>query len=125
MSRAAAPEVLRQLMAAGLHPCCHDIQVRDVYLRFVLSDVGRALLAIDSRFARGVLHGLHADVGPNREDYRSHTGSLGRGSLQIVVDRMTGAAYADVDRWSPYSDVVGMVGHAGEVIGGWFKRLRA
>ena len=122
--RAPAPDVLRQVMRAGLHGHCHDLQVRDVYLRFVLSDAGRAQLDADPRFACGLLHGLHADVGAHRRDYRAHTGTFGKGSLQIVVDWMTGNAYADVDRWSPYSDVVGFLGHAGEVIGGWFRKAR-
>lgn len=83
-------------------------------------------LALDPCFANGVLYGLHTDdfdPGSNLTEFRSHTGALGRGSLQIVFERKTGTIYADVDRFSPYSDVVGFLGHSGEVIGGFFKKL--
>jgi hypothetical protein len=112
-------------MAAGMHDDCREIHVGDVSLRFVLSEKGRARLAQDPRFASGVLYAMHTDVGEHLEDYRSFTGALGKGSLQIVVDRQTGRAYADVDRFSPYGDVVGFLGHAfGEVIPNWFKKAK-
>jgi hypothetical protein len=124
VSRAPASEVLRQLLLTDL-PChCSDIIMNDsVSLRFTLNETGRAALELDPRFASGVLHGLHADVGAHRDDYRSYSGAFGKGSLQIVVDRVTGAAYADVDGHNPYQDVVGFVGHAfAEVVPGWIKK---
>ena len=125
MSRASVEIVLQQLTAAGLLDCCSRLVTSPQHARFTLSPIGMDRLRNDDRFARGILHGLHADVGEHREDFRSHTGAFGKGSLQIVFDRVTGQAYADVDRWSPYADLVGFVGHAGEVIGGWFRRKRA
>jgi hypothetical protein len=123
MSRAPAPEVLRQLMAAGLHPCCSDLTVHDQHLRFVLSEAGRAQVAADARFLSDPWNFLHLDVGPNLRGFRSINGSLGWGSLQIVVSEPTGAAYADVDRHNT-QDLVNIVGHLfGSVIPGWFRKL--
>lgn len=84
-----------------------------------------SLLDRDDRFAKGLLYGLHLDVGDGRNlvDYRSYTGALGRGSLQIVIDRDTGDCWIDVDRHCPYEDVVRFIGHAGEVIAGFFAWL--
>jgi len=80
-------------------------------------------LKADPRFAHGVFYGLHRDVGEDLIDFRSHTGVLGQGSLQLVIDKKTGQCYCDVDRHSPYSDAVGIVGHLfGEVLPGLFKR---
>ena len=125
MSRAAAPEVLRQVMAAGLHPCCSDLKVGDRHLRFVLNEAGRAQLAQDARFLADPWNFLHLDVGPNLRGFRSINGSLGKGSLQIVVSEPSGAAYADVDAYNT-QDVVNIVAHLfGGVIPGWFKRRRA
>jgi hypothetical protein len=76
----------------------------------------------DRRFNEGMLHRLHADVGNNLTDFRSTRGAFGQGSLQIVVDLTTGTFYADVDLFNPYQDVVNWVGHAGEVVAGWFRR---
>lgn len=79
----------------------------------------------DKNFACGILHGLHADVGPDRIDFRSHRGAFGKRSLQIVISRGTGNFYADCDVFSPYSDVVGFLGHAfGEVVPGWLRGWR-
>lgn len=81
-------------------------------------------LSNDPRFAEGELHHLHPDVGENLRDFRSYNGSLGRGSLQIVLDEKTGRFYADIDAWNPYQDLVNFLGHTGEVIGGFFRKLR-
>jgi hypothetical protein len=82
----------------------------------------RALRA-DGRFAEGMLYGLHTDVGEDLTDFRSYRGTFGRGSLQIVIDKRTGAFYADIDQWNPYADVVNWVGHAfGEVVPHWFRK---
>lgn len=81
-------------------------------------------LSRDDRFAHGPLHGLHTDVGPDRVDYRSFRGAFGKGSLQIVISKETGRCYCDVDKWNPYADVVGFVGHAfGEVVPHWVRRI--
>lgn len=81
----------------------------------------------DKRFASGSLHKLHVDVGLNRRDFRAFRGALGakhKGSLQIVIDEITGNFYADVDAWNPYEDVVSWVGHASEVVSHALKRRR-
>jgi hypothetical protein len=123
MSRAAGTEALRQLLRAGYDRHLRETAVHGVSISFYLSSEGRARLAMDERFAQGPLHHLHSDVGDDLTDYRAYHGAFGKGSLQIVVDRSTGRAYADVDRWSPYGDVAGFLGHTGEVIGGFFTRL--
>lgn len=80
-------------------------------------------LRTDKQFASGVFHLLHkADVGTPRVEFRSHRGTLQKGSLQMVINRRTGTFYADVDRFPVYSDVVGALGHFfGEVL---FKRRK-
>lgn len=77
----------------------------------------------DPRFQSGLGYGLHLDVGQFLADFRSFKGEFGPGSLQIVVDYVTGRFYADCDRFSPYEDLVGLAGHwFGEVIPNWFRR---
>lgn len=79
-------------------------------------------LKTDRRFACGIFYGLHRDVGEDLIDFRSFNGELGRGSLQLVIDKRTGACYADIDAHNPYQDVVRIVGHFGELVGHWWKR---
>ena len=122
-------KVLAQLTASGcaeyfLAPPVEEAgAIRGVVRVDRLPDL-LARLHADPRFACGEFHRLHAkDVGHPRIEFRSHTGTLGKGSLQWVINRETGQCYCDVDRFSPYSDVVGIVGHLfGEVIFGGFKR---
>jgi hypothetical protein len=87
-----------------------------------------AALASDDRFANGVFYQLHRkDFDPSAvlTDFRSHPGTLGDGSLQVVVERTTGIIYADVDRFSPYADLVNVIGHLfGEVLWNRVKRAR-
>jgi hypothetical protein len=81
----------------------------------------------DRRFVCGFLHKLHPEVGTPRTEFRSHSRELHPDlprSLQVVVNTVTGRLHADVDKFSPYSDVVGWIGHAGEVVAGWFRRRR-
>lgn len=79
----------------------------------------------DTRFKNGDFYGLHRDVGENLQDYRSHTGVLGPGSVQIVIDTTTLAVYADTDKFSPYSDLVGIFGHVfGELLPNWFRKRK-
>jgi hypothetical protein len=79
----------------------------------------------DPRFASGVFYGFHRDVGGDLIDFRSYNGELGEGSLQLVIDRFTGAIYADIDRFNPYQDVVRIFGHLfREVLPGFFRRRK-
>jgi hypothetical protein len=80
-------------------------------------------LRADGRFIEGPLSQMHGEVGEPRTEFRSVRGSLGRGSLQIVVNTVTGRCVMDVDRFSPYDDVVGFVGHTGEVLAGVGRRV--
>ena len=81
-------------------------------------------LMIDPRFANGELHKLHKEMGFDLQDFRSYRNTFGNGSLQIVINRQTGAFYADVDGWNPYQDVVNILGHTfGEVVPHWFARV--
>jgi hypothetical protein len=114
--------VLEQLQQAGLLSRVTDVRLDPFSVRFVASLPLLAMLDADARFAKGILYGLHRDVGHHLIDYRSHTGVLGKGSLQVVVDTSTYESYADVDSFSPYTDLVGIVGHTGEVIKGWFRK---
>lgn len=79
------------------------------------------LRARKEEFKEGVLYALHRDVGQHLTDFRGFRGQFGKGSLQIVLDTRSWQFYADVDKWNPYADVVGFVGHASEVVGGWVK----
>ncbi len=82
------------------------------------------LMSDTAEFANGVLYGFHTSVGRDLHDFRSFTGTFGDGSLQIVMDRNTGAFYADVDRFNPYQDVVNVFGHVfGEVLPHLFRRI--
>lgn len=78
----------------------------------------------DPRFAQGGLHRLHKDVGDDLTEFRSYNGELGKGSLQIVIDKETGRFYADIDKHNPYNDLARFFGHAfGEVVPNFFRRL--
>lgn len=121
-------EVERQLSNAGYLPAINELIVSPdgKHLRGVVPlDVIDAMV-LDARFASGVLYQLHKKdfkAGARLAEFRSFGGSLGDGSLQIVFDRSTGEVYADVDRHNPYQDVVGFIGHSGEVIGGFFRKV--
>lgn len=114
----------QQLLEAGVLGYLYDVEIDGERIRAKADATLMKKLRNDDRFLEGILHGLHPDVGPSRRDFRSVRGSLGAGSLQIVYDPTTTHFYADVDHASPYDDVVGFVWHAGEVIGGWWRKLR-
>jgi hypothetical protein len=118
-------KVLDQIKASGLQDYFVSfIADGNAYRGTVRLGVLDKLKADDS-FCCGPFYRLHLDVGDNLIEYRSHTGTFGKGSLQLVIDQTTGRYYADVDLFSPYSDLVGVVGHlVGEVVGGWFKRKK-
>lgn len=63
--------------------------------------------------AFGVLHKKDVGATSLRDvlDYRSITGTLGSRSLQLVVNRKDLSGYADTDRFNPYQDVGGFLGH--------------
>ena len=44
-------------------------------------------------------------------DFRSRMGVFGPGSLQVVVNKYSQFAYADVDRWNPYEGLGPLVMH--------------
>lgn len=121
-------EVLAQANRTGYLGYFRDMETGSTYFRaHVLPHMLPVLLNAlrhDDRFKEGILFGLHRDVGNALTDFRSHTNEFGDGSLQFVIDQKTGACYGDVDRFSPYSDVVGFAGHSGEVIGGFFRNVK-
>ena len=121
----ATTEPGRQLILAGLAPFLYTVELTPAAVRAWASPTLISVLLRDPRFASGVLHGLHPEVGTHRRDFRAYRGTFGKGSLQIVVDERTGKFYADVDHWNPYEDVVNWVGHAGEVLRGWWNRVRS
>lgn len=115
--------VVQQLAAAGLLGYLTRVDLTETTVRAIAVPGLLTTLQQDRRFAAGGLHLLHGDVGDNRRDFRSYRGTFGKGSLQIVLDATTGAFYADVDQWNPYADVVNYIGHGGEVVGNFTKRL--
>lgn len=121
-------EVLQQVKKTGYEPYFREMETGPTYFRaHILPHMLPVLLRAmrnDSRFREGLLFGLHRDVGNALTDFRAHTGTFGDGSLQLVIDQKTGACYGDVDRFSPYSDVAGFVGHSGEVIGGFWRNVK-
>lgn len=117
--RRPQPEVQIQLAKAGYLATGYVIDGPAV--RLVLDETLRQQLDRDEHFQRGPFYGLHHDVGDHLRDYRSWRNEFGKGSLQIVVDEVTGNAYADVDRWN-MQDVVNIVGHSWDVIRGFFGR---
>ena len=121
IKRPKGDEVFAQLEAAACVPFIREyvIAPHSVTGKCELRMVAH-VLRVDPRFTEGDLHGLHVDVGKRRTDFRSQRNSIGRGSLQVVVDLDSGRFYADIDKWNPYQDAVNWVGHAvGEVIPGW------
>jgi hypothetical protein len=121
-------EAMRQLRRSGYavflqHVYCDEACVRGTIKPELLGVLERRLREDCDHGTCGGLHGLHKDVGRNRFEWRSHRGTYGDGSLQIVIGRDTGRVYADIDRFSPYDDLVGFAGHSGEVIGPKLKAL--
>lgn len=113
--------VQQQLEASGYFPemfTAKLIEERAVSGRVRLLMVDQ--LRKDARFAKGGLHRLHPEVGKNRIDFRAWSGTFGKGSLQIVIDKKTGRCHCDIDLFNPYQDVVNIVGHAYEVLKGWW-----
>lgn len=121
-------EVLQQVKKTGYEGYFREMETGSTYFRArVLPHMLPVLLNTlrrDDRFKEGILFGLHRDVGNALTDFRSHTNQFGDGSLQFVIDQKTGACYGDCDRFSPYSDVVGFVGHSGEVLGGFWRNIK-
>lgn len=128
--------VLDQLSAAGLLP--HILPASNYPRQF--KGVGLLPEMIDClrrhpSMLEGEWHWLHPSVGFPRTEFRSITGSLGPGSLQVVINTETGAFEADVDLHNT-QDVVNIVAHlggevlgsklkrAGSAIAGWFRRKR-
>ena len=82
------------------------------------------IVEYDGIFRRGFMHREHRDVGPRRLDYRTDRGTFGDGSLQVVVSRVTGAVFFDMDAFSPYEDITSFVGHSWEVVRNRFRRRK-
>ena len=108
----------QQLHKADLLKYCHRIlEANNTIIGTVDFNIIN-ILRSDARFKEGVFYGYHRDVGKDLIDFRSHRNCFGKGSLQIVIDYQTGNMYADIDKWSPYEDVVSFFGHTWEVIKG-------
>lgn len=126
---ATTSEVVRQLTASGYFPDCFNRHSVSADGKTLVGNVQVALVEVlrqDTAFGCGNFYGLHRDVGAELIDFRSHTDAFGKGSLQFVISKATGDCYVDVDKFSPYADVVGFIGHTGEVLshvfGKWFRR---
>lgn len=118
-------EVHAQLERAGLLPFIQTFDGSDgVSISGYMSLFALRKLEGDNRFRSGPLHLMHGEVGAHRIEFRADPGELGDGSLQIVIDKKTGHFHADVDQFSPYTDLANFVGHAvGEVLPYVLKKL--
>jgi hypothetical protein len=120
----ATSPVLAQIERAGYLPDFYEYQENGMTLLGVVDVSLIDRLKEDRRFAYGIFYGLHRDVGTDLIDFRSYSGELGPGSLQLVIDKVTGTCYADIDAFNPYQDVVNVIGHLfGEVVWHRVRRL--
>jgi hypothetical protein len=130
MSRVdTAAEVLAQILAAGCEPHLVTYELHEAteekgpwihgFMALAVLDVLRA----DPRLQEGIWHHLHPEVGRPRTEFRGYIDEVGPGSVQIVINTITGCFSADVDRFNT-QDVVNIGGHSfGEVIPNFFRRL--
>lgn len=119
-------EARRQLRRSGYDVGAHDLVVDAATVRGVIALSILPALRADLRFHEGPFHLLHADIPHPRTEFRSYRGTLGPGSMQFVINTDRGLFYADIDKFSPYEDVVGVVGHLfGEVLPHWVKKWTA
>lgn len=116
-------ETVNQLIISRLYPLMTDVVLESRGLNAYGSPGLIHELESNKKFKEGWLHGLHVNVGKHRRDFRSIKGSFGRGSLQVVIDNRTYRMYADIDKDSPYDDVVSFVLHSKDVIRNWFRRI--
>lgn len=117
-------EVMSQVRRAGASPHLLNTNVREQSVYADVRDMASlmAALAQNGNMQQGALHRLHEDIGQKRTEFRGFKNAFGEGSLQIVLGLDTNRFYADVDKFSPYEDVVGIVGHSVEVIAHFFKK---
>lgn len=118
--------VVQYAKAAGLLAYITPETVEDNAITGTMHLTVLERLAKDQRFMRGFLHKLHPEIGTPRTEFRSHTRELHpdlNRSMQVVINTVTGRCHIDTDRFSPYSDVAGFLGHAfGEVIPHWLRK---
>lgn len=57
-------------------------------------------------------------LGAGCKDYRSDVGGMGiHGSMQVTFNKRAGAGFVDIDRFSPFQNARGFIGHFfGEVL---------
>lgn len=134
--RLPGQEVLARIHQAGYGKYLTnvDVQTKAVYADIALVALSAMLTQLreDKRFKQGNLHAvspnkrrkLHKDVGKNLTEFRSHTNEIGKGSMQYVIDVQTGRFYADIDKASPYTDVWSQIVHTGEVIEGFWGKVK-
>lgn len=120
--RLPASDVIQQLGRAKVLPFLSRVATTEHSVTAVADLHLIVTLRARPEFREGILYGLHKDVGEHLTDFRGIRGQFGEGSLQIVLDTKTWNFYADVDKWNPYVDVIGFVGHSAEVVQWWFKR---
>jgi hypothetical protein len=121
---ATASDVLDQLHAADLMRFFPTLYIGPQSVSGAVDLEIIPHLRHDARFLSGILHHLHPEVGGDRVEFRSIRGSFGAGSLQVVIGVDTERFHADIDRFSPYDDVVGFGGHAiVDVLPHWLKRI--
>ena len=125
------PEVLHQLRCSGYLSRLTQLDLdRTPFALYAKCDpVLVSLLRGDPRFQLPIPSPLHADLGPNRIDFRAYKGMLGPdcpGSLQIIVSQWGAPpwnCYADVDAHN-VEDAVEAVQHWTDVLRnklkGWF-----
>lgn len=118
--------VLDQLQASGYLSAFTSIHVPDAYsIRGVMPLDVIEQLRHDERFYEDMWNFLHTDIPEPRTGFRSYSGTLGKGSTQIVVCTATGEYYADVDAHNT-QDVANIFGHlfVGKgVVPNWLRRI--
>lgn len=119
-----SPKAIReQIRAAGVLPHVRAMHFGENKITGVIGMLAVVALRKDKRFCEPGLHHLHPGVGRPRTEFRSDNDSLGEGSLQIVINTISGYFEADIDRVNPAPDAVGMVGHTfADVLPPWGKR---
>lgn len=125
MREITSGDTLEQLAAAGVLPFLGEYHVDGKNVDGAVVDLDGLLahLRKHPEFKEGIFAGKHRKkLGPKRCDFRSHTGSLGYGSLQVAVGCERRRVHADIDHHGSYTDVVGQLGHLYEVVRNRFNR---
>lgn len=104
---------IAQFRESGYWPWVLKFHTEKTGIRGTIANPPSFLVTIGAnpKFLSGSGWILHKDVGNDLIDFRSIKGVFGKGSLQIVFDKKTGAFWSDVDRFNPYQGLYYQVCH--------------